>query len=73
MRSVFDDKRSFFHFLLGVFCVLIPILGIGVFWVFLIYEVFDKDRELNRLGDFIEFVSGVAYGIIIKSVWVFIL
>lgn len=66
--SVFDDVKSIIHFLVGlttsVLRCYIPLLSLAIIALYIMYEVEERDSELNRLGDFVEFVMGFLAGLV---------
>jgi len=67
--SVFDDWFSLLHFALGVLCVFLKyvsvLLSVAVVATFTLYEWYEVEPEENRLGDFIEFLTGFAVGVLL--------
>ena len=54
--KIFDDLKSYFHFLLGF---LTPFLGrLGLF-VVVVYLYFDKDSPEEKIGDLVEYFLGM--------------
>ena len=64
---VFDDINSFIHLVLGFLVVALRRLGLGIVSIAIIvvytaYQVLEKEKSLNKLGDFIEFLIGYILG-----------
>ena len=60
---VFDDKKSFLHFAAGVIAAMTGVFSIFFILIFVLYQIREKESDLNKLGDFIEFLLGYSYGI----------
>jgi len=65
---VFDDKRSVFHFILGLvlYSICLPnyyLITELVTLVFIIYEATEPENPIGTLGDFIEFILGAIMGL----------
>jgi len=67
MTYIFDDNRSIIHFCLGIIASIIPILNIIIVLSFIIYQLFEEEYALYKLGDFIEFIMGFIAGISLKQ------
>ena len=61
--AVFDDKKSILHFAAGAIAAMIGVFSIFLILIFVLYQIREKESDLNKLGDFIEFLLGYAYGI----------
>ena len=61
--AVFDDKKSIFHFITGVITAMTGVFSIFLILIFVLYQIREKESDLNKLGDFIEFLLGYSYGI----------
>ena len=68
-KIVFDDVSSFIHFILG--CALyyiaryLPVVTVVATASYIAYQVVERERGLNKLGDFIEFIMGALVGLIL--------
>jgi len=65
---VFDDKRSIFHFVLGLvlYSICLPNFSLItelVTLVFIIYEATEPENPIGTLGDFVEFILGAIMGL----------
>ena len=71
-RVVFDDLNSVFHFLLGLAsCItmhFIPIVTLFTVSTYILYQVFEREKQLNKLGDFIEFNTGFILGLSVSKI-----
>ena len=72
---IFDDYKSFFHLLYGIIngvlfatgdytCIALAYL---MFIVFLLYQAFEQEKCINKVGDMIEYAIGVGLGIWIEE------
>jgi len=57
--KIFDDLKSYFHFLLGFLTPFLGRLGLFVVVVYLIYQYFDKDSPEEKIGDLVEYFLGM--------------
>ncbi len=64
---VFDDKKSLFHFAAGVIAAMIGVDSIIFIALFVFYQIREKENDLNKLGDFIEFLLGYSYGLAVRA------
>ena len=64
-RAIFDDMRSLFHFFAGAISALLGIFSIIPIAIFTIYQLREEEEKINKLGDFVEFLLGYAYGLAI--------
>ena len=64
-RAIFDDKRSLFHFFAGAISALLGIFSIIPVLIFIIYQLLEEEEKINKIGDFVEFLLGYAYGLAI--------
>ncbi len=68
MIKVFDDWKSIIHFLYGIFVSFIlflcPPAGLFLLFIFIIYEIGEKEPLENKIGDFIEFGLGLFIGVV---------
>jgi len=71
-RVVFDDLNSVLHFLLGITsCItmhFMPIATLFVVSAYILYQVFEREKQLNKLGDFIEFNTGFILGLSVSKI-----
>jgi len=65
--AVFDDKKSFLHFAAGVITAMTGVFSIFFILIFVFYQIKEKENDLNKLGDFIEFLFGYAYGLAVRA------
>jgi len=64
---IFDDLKSYFHFLLGF---LTPFLGrwaLIAIVIYLTYQYFDKDTPLEKIGDLVEYFLGAGGWALIQA------
>ena len=64
---VFDDKKSLFHFAVGAIAAMIGVASIIFIALFVFYQIREKENDLNKLGDFIEFLLGYSYGLAVRA------
>lgn len=64
---IFDDKRSIGHFILGAIAAVLGVASIIIIFIFVFYQKKEKEPDLNKLGDFIEFLLGYAYGLAVRA------
>jgi len=64
---VFDDKKSLFHFVAGMIAAMIGVASIIFIALFVFYQIREKENDLNKLGDFIEFLLGYSYGLAVRA------
>ena len=64
---VFDDKKSLFHFVAGMIAAMIGVTSIIFIALFVFYQIREKENDLNKLGDFIEFLLGYSYGLAVRA------
>ena len=60
---VFDDTCSILHFLLGMAtrilaCSILWPVALTIIVVYILYQVSEKEDQLAKLGDFIEYITG---------------
>ena len=55
---IFDDFKSYFHFFLGFITPLLGHWALFVVAFYLIYQYFDKDNAMEKIGDLVEFFLG---------------
>ena len=65
--AVFDDKKSFLHFAAGAIAAMTGVFSIFFILIFVLYQIREKESDLNKLGDFIEFLFGYAYGLAVRA------
>jgi len=65
-QVVFDDWYSLLHVLAGAltatFLRIFPPTSLVIVITFTAYQVHEKEKELSKLGDFIEFIIGYLLG-----------
>ena len=64
---VFDDKKSIWHFMLGLVSAYFKALSIIIIFCYIIYQLREREKPESKLGDFIEFLLGYAYGLAVFS------
>jgi len=69
-RYVFDDWKSWVHFIAGAVSVLLSKLGlwpvgVAVLGFFLWYQLREKENPEKKIGDFVEYLTGVALGVLV--------
>ena len=64
---VFDDKKSLFHFAAGMIAAMTGVASIIFIALFVFYQIREKENDLNKLGDFIEFLLGYSYGLAVRA------
>ena len=64
---VFDDKKSIFHFAAGAIAAMTGVFSIFLILIFVLYQIKEEESDLNKLGDFIEFLLGYAYGLAVRA------
>jgi len=60
---LFDDKRSVLHTVLGFASAFLLIYGLVVFFIYLVYEVREKEAPVATVGDVVEFLVGYVAGL----------
>lgn len=65
MHLIFDDKKSWWHAFLGVISGLVPFFGILILTIYIFYQIREKEDFIAKLGDFIEFLVGWVYGVMV--------
>ena len=65
--AVFDDKKSILHFAAGVIAAMTGVFSIFFILIFVLYQIREKESDLNKLGDFIEFLLGYSYGLAVRA------
>ena len=65
--SVFDDKKSIFHFAVGAIAAMTGVFSIFLILIFVLYQIKEKENDLNKIGDFIEFLLGYSYGLAVRA------
>ena len=65
---IFDDRNSIIHFALGTITPFTKLLGVLIFLSFLIYETLEIENPVSTLGDFIEYVMGFLFGILLMLI-----
>jgi len=69
MRAiVFDDKRSYFHTIIGILAVWFNLVFVA--WIFVVYELLEYKLKIDKsweytLGDICEFALGLLIGILL--------
>lgn len=61
-RSIFDDWKSWLHFLAGLLCAFIPFLIILTL-IFMGYQIREEEEQITKIGDFVEFLFGFTVGL----------
>lgn len=56
--KIFDDLKSFFHFLLGFLVPFWGAYGLIIVVIYFLYQCLEKEKRINKIGDFIEFLTG---------------
>jgi len=64
---IFDDKKSFLHFAAGVIAAMTGVFSIFFILIFVLYQIKEEENDLNKIGDFIEFLLGYSYGLSVGS------
>ena len=64
---VFDDKKSLLHFAVGAIVAMTGVASIIFIALFVFYQIREKENDLNKLGDFIEFLLGYSYGLAVRA------
>ena len=63
---VFDGLTSIPHVMLGlltrILAEFIPTLSLIITAVYITYQALEKEPSMNKLGDFIEFITGYIIG-----------
>ena len=71
--TVFDGLTSLFHVVLGVLVRVLadfmPALSLIITAVYITYQALEKEPNINKLGDFIEFIAGYIIGEQIARMW----
>ena len=65
--AVFDDWKSWGHFVLGVVAAQLGIFSILVILAFVLYQNREKEKQKFKLGDYIEFLMGFSAGLALTS------
>jgi len=60
---LFDDKRSVLHSILGFASAFLLVYGLVVFFIYLVYEVREKEAPVATVGDVVEFLIGYVIGL----------
>ena len=58
MIIVFDDYKSYFHFLLGFSVPFLGRYGLLIIAIFFLYQLLEKEKFSNKIGDIVEFLAG---------------
>jgi hypothetical protein len=70
---MFDDWKSWFHFLLGIVVGFFRLLYSGfatvLFIIFILYQVFESESKQELLCDFAEFCYGFVVGVFFADCW----
>ena len=65
--KVFDDIYSIIHFLyFMVITILNPILTIPSSLLYIAYQYYERERSVEKRGDFIEALAGILAGSVIS-------
>ena len=64
---IFDDTSSVIHAVLGLATAILKKIGLGIasatiIVVYTVYQVLEREKDVNKLGDFIEFIVGYLIG-----------
>lgn len=63
----FDDPESTIHFLVAlVLAILDPLALLSATVAFTGYQLVERERRARKLGDFIEWLSGILVGVILR-------
>ena len=67
-RSVFDDLNSFVHMVFGFVAgfataTYAAFIAPVIVTVYIAYETSEHEEEVNRIGDFVEFIVGYILGL----------
>jgi len=65
---VFKGFKSWFHFFLGLVVHVNYGLGLVITLAFLIYQLREKESNIEKIGDFLEFTMGFILGYCIKNI-----
>jgi len=64
---VFDDPRSILHFLIPLtLTVISPSALLAATIVYLVYEVLEHEPLENKLGDLVEWLTGILVGAFLR-------
>ena len=65
----FDDVFSWLHFFVSLLIsILSPLASIAATLVFIEYQRWERERRSEKLGDFIEWLAGILFGVILRSI-----
>lgn len=70
---IFDGLESIIHFFIGFLLPYIPILNIIILFLYVIYQVTEKENKIKKLGDFIELIIGYIAGVLVLKTLLLIL
>jgi len=65
--TVFDDWKSWGHFVLGGVAAQLGIFSIFIILAFIWYQNREKEKQECKLGDYIEFLMGFSAGLALAS------
>ena len=64
--KIYDDKLSILHTIVAILSVLLNI-SIPATLIFIAYQFYEKERWIEKRGDFVEWMIGLIIGGLVKS------
>jgi len=65
---VFDDKKSFFHFVLGFLTPVLPREGLIIALAYFLWQSWETEKLKNKKGDVLEFLTGAGGWALVHSI-----
>lgn len=67
MLKIYDDKLSILHTIVAILSVLLNI-SIPATLIFIAYQFYEKERWIEKRGDFVEWLIGLMIGGAIEKI-----
>ena len=64
--KIYDNKLSILHTIVAILSVLLNI-SIPATLIFIAYQFYEKERWMEKRGDFVEWMIGLIIGGLVKS------
>lgn len=68
---IFDDKRSIWHAVFGFITAFTLSYSLIILFMYIIYQVKERENPIATLGDVVEFLIGYVYGLAIVVWWIY--